>query len=454
MRNKRLLAFVLAGTTALGLAGCGSAATGSSDAVSSAASAVSESSGETSSEAVSSAASENTASGEAVSLSFYIWSDEENYIRKVVDAYNAEHDNVNVELNVIASNDYDDKLKVMLAGDTDVDLVDIRGVAQMTQYAEQGSLLDITDRITESGLDTSKYGDMWATSDADGKYYVLPTRTTCWALFYNKDLLDEAGVEEPGQLTWEEYVDYAQKVQDGLAGKKAADGTEIMAGYWVPWIYHFYSVQHGVYVDDPDTQYVQKSLELLNTLYSNGTHYSYADVSSGTYDYISEFENGHVALLPNGEWCVNMLMNAAADGTTDINWQVAPMPVPEGVEDGTSWGQFQYAGITANCKHPDEAFDFLKYLCGEEGSAIYASTGMIHAYSSDSAEQALVDACGKDSAKVFFEAKKIQEQPNTPNYGEFTNALNEEAQLYFLGEEDIDTCMSNFTAAADKLRNE
>ena len=153
------------------------------------------------------AASENTASGEAVSLSFYIWSDEENYIRKVVDAYNAEHDNVNVELNVIASNDYDDKLKVMLAGDTDVDLVDIRGVAQMTQYAEQGSLLDITDRITESGLDTSKYGDMWATSDADGKYYVLPTRTTCWALFYNKDLLDEAGVEEPGQLTWEEYVD-------------------------------------------------------------------------------------------------------------------------------------------------------------------------------------------------------------------------------------------------------
>ena len=119
-----------------------------------------------------------------------------------------------------------------------------------------------------------------------------------------------------------------------------------------------------------------------------------------------------------------------------------------------SWGQFQYAGITANCKHPDEAFDFLKYLCGEEGSAIYASTGMIHAYSSDSAEQALVDACGKDSAKVLFEAKKIQEQPNTPNYGEFTNALNEEAQLYFLGEEDIDTCMSNFTAAADKLRNE
>lgn len=438
---KRYLALALAAVTTAGLvAGCGSSSSSSSDATA-----------DTSTDAQGSKAS---SSGETVTLSFYIWNDEENYIRKVVDEYNASHDNVQVELSVIASDDYDDKLKVMLAGDTDVDLVDIRGVAQMTQFASQGALLDITDRIGESGLDTSRYGDMWEASDYDGNYYCLPTRTTCWALFYNKDLLDTAGVEEPGQMTWEEYIDYSQKVADGLAGVTAEDGTEVYAGYWVPWIYHFYSVQHGVYADDTNTEYIQKSLEILNTLYTNGTHYSYADVSSGVYDYITEFENGHIALLPNGEWCVNMLMNAAAEeGTVNFDWEVAPMPVPEGVEDGTSWGQFQYAAITSGCDHPEEAYDFLSYLCGEEGSAIYASTGMIHAYSSDNAKTALIEACGKDSASVLFDAKKIQEQPNTSNYSEFLNAMNEEAQLYFLGEEDIDTAMSNFQATADKLRN-
>lgn len=159
-------------------------------------------------------------------------------------------------------------------------------------------------------------------------------------------------------------------------------------------------------------------------------------------------------LLPNGEWCVNMLMQAQAEGKTDVNWEVAPMPVPEGVEAGTSWGQFQFAGITSSTKHPDEAFDFLKYLCGEPGAEVYASSGMIHAYSTDSAAQALKDASGKESVQVLFEAKKIQEQPTSEGYDQFLNAFNEQAQLYFLDEQDIDTTMANFKDQADALRAE
>ena len=147
-----------------------------------------------------------------------------------------------------------------------------------------------------------------------------------------------------------------------------------------------------------------------------------------------------------------MLMNAQASGDTNVNWEVAPMPVPEGVADGTSWGQFQYAAITSGCKHPDEAYDFLNYLCGEKGSEIYASTGMIHAYSSDSAEQALEKASGKASVHYLFDAKKVQEQPNVAGYDEYVNALKENAELYFLGEEDINKCMKDFTAQADELR--
>ena len=256
------------------------------------------------------------------------------------------------------------------------------------------------------------------------------------------------------QMTWTEYKDYADKLRDFYDGKTAEDGTPIKAGYWVPWIYVFDAVQHGSYANDEDTQYLQESIELLKSLYSDGSHYSYEDVSSGTYDYISEFENGHVALLPNGEWCVNMLMQAQAEGKTDVNWEVAPMPVPEGVEDGTSWGQFQFAGITASTQHPDEAFDFLKYLSGEQGAEIYASSGMIHAYSTDSAAQALKDASGKESVQVLFDAKKIQEQPTTEGYDQFLNAFNEQAQLYFLDEQDIDTTMANFKDQADALRAE
>lgn len=423
----KVLAATLAGAMVLGMAGCGSAAPAA------------ETSGSTE------AAAPAEGSGEDVTLKFYIWNDEENYIRKVVDAYNKEGRGTTIDLQVVPSADYDDKLKVMMAGDSDADLVDIRGVAQSTMYAEGGALLDLTDRVkNDSSIDTAKYGDMWETSAVDGKFYALPTRTTCWALFYNVDLLKEAGVDAPKQMTWEEYIDYSAKVAEGLKGKKAADGSDVYAGYWVPWIYHFYAVQHGEYANAEDTTNIKKGFELLNTLWSNGSHYSYADVNSGTYDYFAEFENGHVALLPNGEWVVNMMMQAKEKGETDVNWEVCPMPVPEGVADGTSWGQFQFAAINAKTKHPDQAYDFLSYLCGAPGAAIYASTGMIHAYSDDSARQALIDASGKESAGCLFDAIKIQEQPNTSNYQQYLDTMNENAQLYFLGQEDIDTCISDF----------
>ena len=454
--KKRVLALFLSAVMVAGLTACGGSGSDSGSSDSGAASS-SDEAADTGSGAEEEASQEqaesSAASGDQVNLNFYIWSDEENYIRKVVDAYNAEQDAVQITLNVVPESDYDDKLTVMLAGETDADLVDIRGVAQMSNYAKVGALLDITDRLEGSDIDTAVYGDMWASSDYEGKYYALPTRTTCWELFYNADIISEAGMEAPGQMTWEEYVDYSSQLAEALSGKAAADGTPLKAGFWVNWIYHFYSVQHEVYANDENTEYIQKSLELLNELMSNGSHYTFSEVSSGTYDYMTEFQNGHVALLPNGEWCVNMLMEAEANGETDVNWEVAPMPVPEGVADGTSWGQFQYAAITSTCAHPDEAFDFLSYLCGSEGSAIYSSTGMIHAYSSDEAKTSLAEASGKESTHFLFEANKIQEQPNVGNYGEFTTALGENAQLYMLGEISIEECMDNFKAQGDEIRS-
>ena len=293
---KKFLAIVVSTVMVTGLVGCGAtepAATTSPETETTEAA-----------ESDETVVEETADSGEQVTLSFSIWSDEENYISKVVDQYNASQGNVKVELSVIPEPDYDDNLKVMLAGGTEVDIVDIRGVSQMATYAGQGALLDIIDKISgDADLDTSKYGDMWSSSDVDGAYYALPTRTTCWELFYNTDLLAKAGVDTPEQMTWEEYIDYSAKVAAGLEGVTAEDGSPVYAGYWVPWIYHFNAVQSGVYANSEDTSKIQDSFELLNTLWTNGSHYSYVDVSSETYDYFSEFQNYISQYLPRINKC-------------------------------------------------------------------------------------------------------------------------------------------------------
>ncbi|MBR0398739.1 MAG: sugar ABC transporter substrate-binding protein [Eubacterium sp.] len=378
-----------------------------------------------------------------VVLQFYLWNDEEPYIKDVVSQYNASQDKVEIVMNVIPSNDYDDKLKVLLAGGSDIDIYDIRGMAQVVTFAETENLLNLDEYIKNSGLVMENYGEMLDLSYVDGSMYALPARSTCWVLFYNADLFDKAGLPYPGQLTWDEYGDLAVQLKEK---------TGVNGGFWVPWIYPFASVQAGKWVDDADTSYLQKSLELLNRFYNvDKSHMSYAEMTATSADYIEEFESGAAAMLPNGEWCVQMLMEDEAEGECDINWQIAPMPVCDGVEPGATWGQFQYMGINSKTAHPDEAFDFLKYLCGAEGSAIYSQHGMIHAYAGEEALAAYKETVGKDCVSVFFDAKKVCEQPNHSGYAEVLAAFNEQAQLYLLGEKSIEDTMADFISHRDAI---
>ena len=437
MKSKRVLAMaVTAVMTCSLLAGCGSSTAGAGG---------SEPAGNTGDGTKQSAAAD-TGSGEKINLKFYIWSDEENYISKVVEQYNAQSDSVHVEMLSIANDSYDDKLKVMMAAGDEADIVDIRGLAQVTQYRETGSLLDLTDLVKNSELDISKYGAMWDSSYPDGQIFALPTRTTCWMLFYNPDLLEEAGVKMPEQLTWTEYAQMAKKLTKGAGPDKQ------WGGYWVDWHTQFIATQQGVYVNADDVSAVQESLEMLNQLYNvDKTHMSLGEMKATDTQYLADFENKRAALMPQGEWMINMLLNDTSAGKTDVNWEIAPMPIPDGVEPGTTWGQFQFAGITSTTKHPGESFDFLKYLCGPEGAAIYASTGMVHAYTDEGAEAAYKEAVGKDSVSVIFNAKKVQESPASSNFDQILNIYKENSELYLLGEKTIEETMDNFLKQREEL---
>lgn len=322
------------------------------------------------------------------------------------------------------------------------------GLAQVTQYRDTGSLMDLTDLVKNSELDISKYGAMWDSSYPDGQIFALPTRTTCWMLFYNPDLLEEAGVEMPEQLTWTEYAEMAKKLTKG-------DGPDKQwGGYWVDWHTQFMATQQGVYVNADDVSAVQESLEMLNQLYNvDKTHMSLGEMKATDTQYLADFENKRAALMPQGEWMINMLLNDISAGKTDVNWEIAPMPIPDGVEPGTTWGQFQFAGITSTTKHPEESFDFLKYLCGPEGAAIYASTGMVHAYTDEGAEAAYKEAVGKDSVSVIFNAKKVQESPASSNFDQILNIYKENSELYLLGEKTIEETMDNFLKQREELMN-
>lgn len=386
------------------------------------------------------------AEGEKVNLKFYTWSDEENYITQLIEQYNAQSDKAHVELVSIANDSYEDKLKVMMAAGDEADIVSLKRLSQMKQYRETGSLLDLSEMVKKSDLDISKYGAMWDSSYPDGQIYALPTRTTCWMLFYNTDLFQKAELEMPEQMTWTEYGELAKKLTVGEGPDKQ------WGGYWVDWYTQFYATQKGVYVNADDVTAVQESLELLNGFYNvDHSHMSLGEMKATDMQYMAEFENGKVAMMPQGEWALNMLLSDAKAGKTDVNWEIAPMPVPEGVESGTTWGEFSFVGINSKTKYAEECFDFLQYLCGPEGAALYSQAGIIHAYTDAAAESAYKQAVNKDSVSVIFNAKKVQGAPEADNYGRIIDLYNECADLYLLGEKTIEETIDNFLTKREEL---
>lgn len=384
---------------------------------------------------------QETSGDEKVNLKFYTWSDEESYMTEVVDNYNNSQDKVEVELVTLPSDSdaYNDKLTTMLSAGSDADIVGIRSIDQVLQYQEAGALYDMSELVAESDLDISNYGATWDATYPDGKISAMPTRTTCWMLFYNKGILEKAGITMPEQPTWDDYQEISQKLTSG-------DGTKY-GGTWLDWgVYHALATQKGTYLNDDDLTDVKGSLEYVNTLLNEDkSHVPLAELKSNDSQYLSDFENGRTGMLINGEWLINMLMADEESGATAIDWEVAPMPVSEGVEPGTTWGAFQFAAIPKDAKYPEESFDFMQYMCGDGGAAVLPKHGMLPAYASETAQGSFDEAVGKESAsEVIFNAKKVPETPSYNKYNEVLSAFNEHAELYLNGEKDIDETMDNF----------
>lgn len=179
----------------------------------------------------------------------------------------------------------------------------IRGVTKITDYQQEGLLMDISDYMLKSDLDLTAYGNMVYSYSIDDQYYGLPTRNTYWSLYYNKTLFDRAGLQYPGQLTWEEYAQLAKQLTTDGEGE-----DKIWGGYFINWIYYFAGVQRQNYLYDDDISDTMESLLWLNRFYNEDqSHMPLLDVIEIGDDYMRVFESGMVAMMPQGEWAAGWL---------------------------------------------------------------------------------------------------------------------------------------------------
>ncbi|MER7369072.1 sugar ABC transporter substrate-binding protein [Nonomuraea wenchangensis] len=202
----------------------------------------------------------------------------------------------------------------------DVILLDNPAVSTL---ADAGMLTAMAD----FGLDTSRFDkNLIAAGELDGKTYGIPIGANTLALYYNKKILDEAGVDPAAIKDWASFDAALKKVK--AAGKKpitfAAIGTEEGSFQFLPWFWGA-----GAQLTQLDSPQAVEALTLWTSWVKDGIAPN-SVISNSQNTTWEEFLTGEFAFAENGTWQINSA--AKADFPTGVvqipgkDGGVAPTP--------------------------------------------------------------------------------------------------------------------------------
>ena len=243
------------------------------------------------------------------------------YMRQLVEDFSAEHDNINVKMNTVEWVDYYQTVPSAVRSGEGPD-VGIMHSDQLGTNAARGVIIPLDDVASSLGLKESDFAPLvWKAGEYDGKRFGIPLDMHPFGLYYNKALMEKAGLDpnKPPQ-TRDEYESALEEFKaNGIQGSWVSPFLFTGGLTWESLLFQFGG---SLYNDDVtkatfNSDAGVEALEWLVGLVKNG--YSPKDVAQDA-EYVA-FQNGKNALHWNGIWQIN-----AFKEVEDLDWGVAPVP--------------------------------------------------------------------------------------------------------------------------------
>lgn len=375
---------------------------------------------------------DDTASADGeTTLKWAVWDEDKTaYYKPLIEAYEAKNPGVKVQTVDLGSTDYMTVLATQLSGSgSDFDVVTIKDVPGYATLVNKGILEPLNDRIAADGVDLSLYNGLTDQVTMNDELYELPFRSDVWVLYYNKDVFDKAGVDYPtNDMTWDEYDALARSVTD------TTPGAEVYGAHYHTWRS---TIQLDGILDGKNTivdgsyDFTKPYYEMVLKQQQDGVCMDYATLKTQGLHYSDAFAQGNVATLNMGSWFISTLLEKVASGeyTDCANWGMVKYPHAEGVEAGSTLATITALSIPTSAPHKDQAWDFVKFVSGEEGAEIMADTGSLPAITNDAIVDKIAQMDGfpqdENSKEALITSHLYLEMPVNDKSSEIETALNE-----------------------------
>lgn len=382
--------------------------------------------------------------------------EEAKIVQAAVDDFKKAHPGVEVQLQRAPYGEYIPKLLTEFAAGLAPDVIAINA-EQMITFSSRGVFMDLKPYVDKdpSVQLTDFYPESIDHYTTGGILTAIPRDIAPVAvIYYNKNMFDAAGLPYPkDNWTYDQFALTAQKLT-----QKNAQGKTVQWGFvddyptWDAWVYAF----GGGMADNEKTptRCVLDSPEAIagvqfraDLIYKYGcTPGPSASTAMGGLGFSDYFINGQTAMFYSGIWLTPKFREIKK-----FDWDVVEFPVGPNGHRGFPLSATGY-GIVKNCKHPELAYDLVKYLAGEVGEKYMASTGLTQpAIKALAQSPVFLDGQTPKSKGFLVDAVKDGHfQPLDPNVSEWKSHVDAALDRVWNGEEKADTALKKAVAEINK----
>ena len=328
--------------------------------------------------ASSSGSSGGSSGGDKITLTFWLRDTRESNLKameEIIALYESQHPNIKIDVVQTPWSSAEQQVATAIASKTLPDLSQLSQTGA-ADYGAKGILLNLDDKFKETDFSNVTDLSMWQAM-YQGVHYAVPWFAGSNVLFYNKDLFEEAGiVDENGEAkpptTWDEFLDYAQKLtkdtngdgqpdQWGFVLRGNMDNNQTVREFMLAaGGGEFLDANENVIIDTPENL---KGLQFYLDLYQK---YKVVPPDTLSIDGSAEeqkFLSGKIGMMFNGPWNLGVMKNSS------FEWGVALEP--KSAKNASHIGGCP-VGIFATTKHPEEAWDFATFLLSDEAQRIWS----------------------------------------------------------------------------------
>ena len=310
------------------------------------------------------------------------------YDRKVIEQFETEHPDIQVEIISSPPAYYNDSLEAMLDSGERVDVIFVNQLSQLPALIADDIALPLDEWITRDKVALDEYPDISVLKDPDtGEVLALPYRKDKFVLYYNKDLFDAAGMAYPThQMTWEAFRQTAAELTTRL---KKLDQNNWGAYFLKKEMHLFYFLQSQPFQwDSDDFSLIRPGLSLLLAMQEDGSIPAFTRAAMAQ-DSQRLFEQGNYAMFVHGSWYMNFLAMDEEKGIVNFDWGVAERPVWSAGEPNQNDAWVTPVIIHRDTPEAEAAWAFVKYICGEKGAKILAGELILPALQSQQTDDIL-----------------------------------------------------------------